>query len=222
MPLVFWVKDLLFKRSNFNNRQIINAVDTNDATALTTAIIDCESMGIFSDFLANENVINLINVLFENNAVVSLMKPNDWERLCRNRAALHIILAHSTHINYSALSSNAGAIKYLEENPDRIDYNELSRNHAAMHLILAKPLLINWYAFSENPSALPFLIKDYNKYVLGHLMANPAAMDIITKDMSSINYEYLSKNINAIHLLEDKFINVKNLIANSSIFINEC
>lgn len=98
------------------------------------------------------------------------MKPNDWERLCRNSAAMHIILVHSGNINYSALS---------------------------------------------------FLTKDYNKYVLGHLMANSAAMDIITKDMSSINYEFLSKNTNAMHLLEDKFINVKNLLANSSIF-SEC
>ena len=221
MTLVPWVKDLLFKRNGLNNRQMISAIDANDALSLTTAIIDCGSMGIFSDFLANENVIHLINKLFENTAIVALMKPNDWERLCRNPLAMHLILAHPRHINYSALSSNAGAVKYLEGNLDLIDYNELSRNHAAMHLILAKPDLINWYAFSENPSALPFLTKDYNKYILGHLMANPAAMDIITKDMSSINYEYLSKNINAIHLLEDKFINVKNLLANSSIF-NVC
>ena len=219
MPLVPWVKDLLFKRNGFKNRQIISAVDANDALALTTAIIDCESMGIFSDFLANENAIGLINSVLADERIVALMKPNDWERLCRNSAAMHIILAHSANINYSALSSNSGAVKYLEENPNIIDYNELSRNHAAMHLILARPDLINWYAFSENMSALPFLTKDYNKYVLGHLMANSAAMDIITKDMSSINYEFLSKNTNAMHLLEDKFINVRNLLANSSIFV---
>lgn len=149
-------------------------------------------MGIFSDFLANENAIGLINSVLADERIVALMKPNDWERLCRNSVAMHIILA---------LSSNTCSVKYLEENPNIIDYNELSRNHAAMHLV-------------KNMSALPFLTKDYNKYVLGHLMANSAAMDIITKDMSSINYEFLSKNTNSMHLLEDKFINVRNLLAN--------
>jgi ribosomal protein L24E len=114
--------------------------------------------------------------------------------LSSNPSALHL-LDHET-IAWICLSENPSpdAIKLLEKNPHKINWEWLSRNPSAIHLIEKNLDKIDWHYLSLNPSAIHLLEKNPDKIYWTYLAENPNAIHLLEKNPKMIFWENLSKN----------------------------
>lgn len=192
------------------------------------------------DIFANPNAINIIekniDKLFTNNAF--------WTPLSSNYNAMHILKKYPDKICIKGLCSNTHpqAIKILEKNYDKINWNILCKNPNAIHLIerkLTEPYIpeidfldfrderpyknINWDTLCMNPNAVHILERNLDKINYDYLCynENAKAIDLLEQNQDKINWYILSANPSAIYLLEankDK-VNYKHLSKNPAIFI---
>jgi hypothetical protein len=105
-------------------------------------------------------------------------------------------------IDWDGLSTNPNAIHLLEENPDKIVWNKLSRNPNAIHLLEENPDKIDWSWLSSNPNAIHLLEENPDKIDWYQLSLNPNAIHLLEQNPDKIMWNWLSFNPNAIHLLE--------------------
>ena len=63
------------------------------------------------------------------------------------------------------LSFNKNAIRLLEENLDKVNWDNLSKNNNAIHLLKKNPEKIDWYNICYNPSIYKL---DYEKMIINN------------------------------------------------------
>lgn len=130
----------------------------------------------------------------------------------------------SLKIDWSPLSKDTkeSSIRFLENNPNKIDWKNLSSNPAAIHLLEANINKINWKELSTNPAAVYLLEQNPNKINWENLSKNnsPIAIHILEQNIDKICWRWLSENSSAIYLLEkyQNQIDWKHLSLNPSAF----
>ena len=82
------------------------------------------------------------------------------------------------------LSLNTRAIRYLEQNPDKIAWHLLSQNPQALHLLQENPEKIDWYGLSLNPKAMHLLKQHPERINWYNLSKNPGIFEYDYKNMS--------------------------------------
>lgn len=145
-------------------------------------------------------------------------KLRDWIPECyvcllalsNNPRAIRLLEKNQDKINWQALSFIPEAIHLLEKNQDKIDWRALSSNPAAIHLLEKNPDKIDWYRLSSNPAAIQFLEKNPDK-IVWHSLAintNPDAMILFEKNYFKLMfYEWhgLCKNPHAMPFIESEW-----------------
>lgn len=140
-------------------------------------------------------------------------------------------------IDWAHLSENPhdGAVRLLEENPEKVSWNNMCKNTnlKALNLLYNKlrntPLEFNWYNLSSNPSAVRLvqsLITNMDCVFMSQLCknTNPEAIDMLSlpENKSKICWPVLSKNSGARSLLleelqqDDSNIYFRNMCCNPS------
>lgn len=99
-----------------------------------------------------------------------------WQCVSKNPAAIDLLKANLSKINWWYLSENPAAIELLKANPDKIYWANLCYNPAAIDLLKENPDKTSWCMTDDqarnemiNPSKIDW----------EHLSASPAAIDII-------------------------------------------
>ena len=80
------------------------------------------------------------------------MDKIDWEILCDNPSAIHILEKNEEKICWMSLSSNPNAVHLLERNLDKVDWSLLSSNQNAIHILQRNIDKIDWFWLAKNPS----------------------------------------------------------------------
>jgi hypothetical protein len=84
--------------------------------------------------------------------------------------------------DYLSLNPHPQAIKMLEENLDKINWNFLSENPEAIHILFTNKDKINWLAFLRNPKII--YMNDYFKILsnIKNLKINKTELSILMKN----------------------------------------
>jgi uncharacterized cysteine cluster protein YcgN (CxxCxxCC family) len=93
-----------------------------------------------------------------------------------NMLRFHIIKKFPAEINWRGLSRNTNpdAIKILEKNFDKIEWEELSSNPSAVHILENNPQNIYWNELSSNPNAIHMLENNISKVCWENLSSTSA------------------------------------------------
>ena len=139
-----------------------------------------------------------------------------WSSLSANPRAIRWLEQNLDKINWSELSSNTEAIHILKKNPDKIDWSKLSSNTAvaAIHLLEKNPDKIDWSALSSNSAAVHMLKQNPDKIVWRELSrnTNPDAILLFDNNFSKVKYvdwHNLCKNSNAMFLIDMEWKSTK-------------
>ena len=124
-----------------------------------------------------------------------------WANVSRNCNSISFLEQNPDKIDWEWLSENPKAIHLLEQNQDKIDWERLSGNPKAIHLLEQNLDKIDWKVLSSNPKAIHLLERNQDKIDWHSLSENPKAIHLIEENLDKINSFKLHKNPNAIHLL---------------------
>ena len=163
----------------------------------------------------NPLLINLDGLVRNNNPNIGplleqslhLFTKNHWDcmSLSSNPTILRFIENNPDNINWFDLSKNTsdGAIKILEKNQDKIVWVWLSSNPSAMNIIKHNLDKIIWNCFCKNtnPEAINILEKNIDKIDWYYLSSNPAAIHILSQNLDKLNSFLFSRNPNAMNIL---------------------
>lgn len=129
----------------------------------------------------NKNAVHLLrNILYKNGKYEHdiMFEPMGWSYLSKNESPL--------------------AIKMLEENYEKIDWDQLSANPSAIHLLEKNPHKINIWYLVYNPAAIHLIEKNLHKLgtesVRSGLSANPNAIHLLEQNPHLIVWHTLSEN----------------------------
>jgi len=115
-------------------------------------------------------------------------------------------------------------IKYLEDNPDMIDWQSLSGNANAYDLISNNLDKLNWTFLSRNtnPNVINILKKNINKIDWKSFSRNKNALYILKQNKNKINWSSLAENPNpkAIDLFYDNALNISTIDSIKNILTN--
>ncbi len=142
-------------------------------------------------------------------AIIFLEQFNEWilqTNLIRNEYAMHLIIELDIMNKYKHLridiSSNIGAIKYLEKNQEYVDSLGICKNQNAIDFLKKHPKYITTFNIfhlckNHNPEAIS-IIKKYNlnKEHWYALSSNPNAIDLLEENISKIDFRQISLNNN--------------------------
>jgi hypothetical protein len=144
----------------------------------------------------NKFYINYIYLALNKNAIPLIRKYinteqniNDeylWKNICRNESAdaIKLLEENPDKIDWDILSSNPYAISLLEKNKSQINYWYLSANRAAIHLIEERLKWANWICLSKNPNAIHILKRNQEKIDWCTFSENVAIFEPDYKQMS--------------------------------------
>ncbi len=120
-----------------------------------------------------------------------------------NFIAIKILENNIDKIDWNLLSKNENAIHILEKNLDKVNWHYLSRNKNAIKILENNLDKINWHCLSLNPNAIHLLEKNLDKVDWCYLSQNPNAINLLENNLDKVNWYYLMENPNAIHILEN-------------------
>jgi len=137
----------------------------------------------------NKNAIPLIRKYINPENKNNLIDKCDiyfWKNICRNESpdAIKLLEENPDKIDWDVLSSNPAAIKLLEKNKGQINYWYLSANSAAIHLIEEKIEMANWMCLSKNPNAMHILKQNQDKIEWYVFSENTSIFEQDYKEMS--------------------------------------
>ena len=164
---------------------------------------------------SNINAIHLLEEYIEYDAEEEWINDN-WGRMGPRGQP-----DYTYSLCWHGLSGNSNAIKFLENNPDKIDWDYVSWQSDAISLLENNVDKINWEMLHYNDKTKNLIEENIDKIPLDTIQDysyNYFAMPFLEKYPDKINWQGLSKNKNAVHLLEqnpDK-INWSNLSYNKN------
>jgi hypothetical protein len=201
----------------FEKERIIRIVDNDNVNNISD--IECEDFWMYLS--ANQYAIHILEDNYD--------KIN-WKSLSSNCNAIHLL---EEYIDYDAveewisenwgrmgprgepdytyslcwhgLSGNSNATKFLENNPDKINWDYVSWQSDAISLLENNVDKINWEMLSYNDKTKHLIEDNIDKIPLDTIedySYNYLAMPFLEKYPEKINWQGLSKNKNAVHLLE--------------------
>ena len=142
----------------------------------------------YMELALNKKAIPLIRKYNNNKNYFSKYEFDEyfWKNICRNESAdaIKLLEENPDKIDWDILSSNPYAISLLEKNNSQINYWYLSANRAAIHLIEERLEWANWICLSKNPNAIHILKRNQEKIEWCTFSENVAIFEPDYKEMS--------------------------------------
>jgi len=174
----------------------------------------------------NPKAIQLLENYVKNHPERPEYSREVWDILSGNPAAIHILEANPSKIDWHWFSENPKGIRLIEENLDKVNWFELSMNPEAIRIMEKNLDKVRWTTavWNRNPEIIRFLEQHLDKINLENwsdLNFHPDAIPLLEKNPDKIDFSNLSENENALHILEknrDK-IDWNALSMNPNIFV---